>query len=477
MKLKPMHILAIFIVLGFLLRLYCIDCYNLSFGGDESDYARVARGVTNGCIIISHYYMPAGFMYIEALSFLVLGASEFSARLVSVLFGLFSAVVLFYMVKMLYDKRKALMASLLFIFTPFIMLENRVANTDSVLLFFILLTLYFTLLFWRTRKNRHFYFSLIFFGIGINVKPSIYLIIPVIFFIYWLHRKEVRKEITLKKIVAGLAIVLLFLLPTLLMNIGSLLLGRPGFLFSYGSSINVIPFRSLWFYSGSLIDVMSLPIALFFAVSMIFVLWKKRDTNALIFFFFGVIFFLFFTSAEKAYVRYLLPLMAPLCIFGAIFLDWMKKNGFIVLAIFIVISALFFINTVNEEGYRSLYYGKLRERTGWNELSAFLIENTGQDDVIIGSQPMIEFYTSRQGLNLDDNTVKNPPINAKFIVKEEGHMDEFGAYLEEHYTLVKEMGRFRIYLPDAAERSEPVKILPLCIGYYLNNMLTKGSWL
>lgn len=136
----------------------------------EAEYANVAREVLNGHFWTlfyngtQYFTHPPLYYWLSALSYQFFGISEWSARFVSALFGFGSVVLTYLTAKKLFDQKIAIASSWIYItmFYPYAI--GRIAGLDTLLLFFLMLTLYFYLLFRESQKLSHlvyFYGSLI----------------------------------------------------------------------------------------------------------------------------------------------------------------------------------------------------------------------------------------------------------------------------------------------------------------------------
>lgn len=95
--------------------------------------------------------------YIQALSFIILGKSEFSLRLPGVLFGILTIPLLYCFGKMIGGERVGLLASAVFSLLPSAIDMTSFARYPSQVCFFSLLTSFLGFVYLKTDKNRYLY--------------------------------------------------------------------------------------------------------------------------------------------------------------------------------------------------------------------------------------------------------------------------------------------------------------------------------
>ena len=116
---------------------------------DEAWYAEIARNIIKDKqpFVLSFndsYYLehpPLGFILI-ALSFLILGISEFAARLPSAILGLGAVIVTYFLGKKLFNREVGFGAALMLVSSVWFAFRARLADLDTIFLFFFLLTFY-----------------------------------------------------------------------------------------------------------------------------------------------------------------------------------------------------------------------------------------------------------------------------------------------------------------------------------------------
>jgi len=111
------------------------------FHHDEAVYSAWALDIASGRDIMvsgSPVDKPPLFMYIEALSFLLFGATETSARLPSLVAHVTSVLLIYQLGRHLYRRGTGLLAAFLWAASPFAILFAATALTDSLMVMFVL---------------------------------------------------------------------------------------------------------------------------------------------------------------------------------------------------------------------------------------------------------------------------------------------------------------------------------------------------
>ena len=123
------------------------------------------------------FFKPPLIVWLSAISCRIFGFSEFSIRFPSALFGLLTILFTYFFAERLFDRRTALLSSLLvFSCTQFIYVHStRTGEFDTAITFIVLLTAYFI---WKSNEKK-IYFYLAFACIGITAMiKSIIFVVP-----------------------------------------------------------------------------------------------------------------------------------------------------------------------------------------------------------------------------------------------------------------------------------------------------------
>ena len=416
--------------------------------GDPANYANVARSLVEGkgytVDYIPHFFRdypqishpedtwPLLQSTFIALSFLLLGVSVFSAKLVNILFLLAIAALTFWIGKKFFSERAGLIASVLVLFNPAILTFSFEPWSDLGLAFFILLFVYLASVSLDTRfltLKRSIFLGILLGAIYLQ-KPVGVLVFP--FFLIaalLISREFVWKNFKALLIVGLVALVTAF--PYLIRNF--LLFGLPfystiyyyGFLVKYKEYQEV--FRIYYDKLPSLTTlkgyglgyVVSQNLANFrFAISSIFekgelvgplilgssflgsVRWvrrKGRGVFAGVYCVFVTLFFLFVVFYWHYEVRYFLAFVPFLALASAYSIEKPLRKlptipAAVLIVVFLFLSTYSGIKVVAKSLQGGLHEGRI-------VTSNWIVENTPSDSVIMTMDPWeLNFHTRRKAV-------------------------------------------------------------------------------
>ncbi|MBT8269686.1 MAG: glycosyltransferase family 39 protein [Flavobacteriaceae bacterium] len=153
----------------------------------ESRYAQIAAEmVDTGDYLrpqlmgIYHYHKPPLTYQITALGYHIFGKSEFASRFFMQIALLIQLILVFKIAMLLFENRKkALLAMLIYFSLPLVLVSTRNLTTDAYLNTAVLSSIYFWLSY---KSNEKLWYNLLFFylflGIIINIKGPVGLIFP-----------------------------------------------------------------------------------------------------------------------------------------------------------------------------------------------------------------------------------------------------------------------------------------------------------
>lgn len=164
------------------------------------------------------FWEPPAFHIIAASFYRIFsvfgsGASEFSMKLISPIFGSLSLIMTFMIVKRLFGNKTAFYSVIFATFLPINIFYGTIAYTESLMTFFVLLSLYLMI------KGRHI-LSAIAFGVSLLSKYNAVFTLPLI--IYFMHKNEKHPWRFFKKFLIFAIIAALIFLPWLARNYASL---------------------------------------------------------------------------------------------------------------------------------------------------------------------------------------------------------------------------------------------------------------
>jgi len=206
--------LILLFILGFILR--GIVANNVTPNADEMLHAPHAINFINSGKLQIMDQDPVWF-FLTDLSYKIFGINLFAARFLAVLFGSLSIIVLYLIIKLLYNKALALISSIILTFSSFHILMS-LAEMDVAMMFFVLLSMYFFIKALKDKKNINLILCYLFLGIAILVKQIAITFIPafIIYFIY--YKSKLKEKITFKQILTFILIMFIISLPVLTFN-------------------------------------------------------------------------------------------------------------------------------------------------------------------------------------------------------------------------------------------------------------------
>lgn len=288
---------------------------------DEAWYGEIAKNIikTHNPFILSfngHPYLdhpPFGFS-LMALSILIFGATEFAVRLPSALFGFLSLIVLYFIGKNLFNRTVGIISVMVLTSCVWFVFRSRAGDLDTPLIFFYLLTFYFTIK--LKNSSKFIYLIPVSFVATLLTKSFIGLtiIIPAVIFLF------VNKiKISRSKLIISAVIFTILILPWFFQNYsyhgtdfikkiyitGTRPTSRQSVNFmELNKSLTIIYLHNgigKWYYA-----------ALVSAVISAFFLFKNKNIIP-IYFWIGVLLYGFLTNS-KTEIWHLLPIYPPISI-------------------------------------------------------------------------------------------------------------------------------------------------------------------
>jgi 4-amino-4-deoxy-L-arabinose transferase-like glycosyltransferase len=270
-----------------------------------------------------YMFYPPLFDATIALSFILLGPSVFSARLVAVFFGILTLGALFEYVYRLHGPRNALFSSILLASMPGFFILSKTLLIETMLLFFFSTSLFLFFLGMYKKNNILLLLSGVTIALGIIVKYQILIAGLVILASLFLVLKDhLTKKFTRFFLIAiiALAVVLalfLFLVP----NYFSVTLADWLYAIQVGTAERSVystrfPLPIFYFiemtYPYSHLHPISLPLYILGLFGLAFWLWRRRgeDKFSLIWFFVVYSVFTLIPNRSWRYVISLFPILA-----------------------------------------------------------------------------------------------------------------------------------------------------------------------
>jgi len=188
--------IGILLSLFFLTRLYRISTFPLFL--DETIYIRWLSTIqsTNDWLLpLKEFGWEPLNIWIAHLFNFIIKDSLLSLRLTAVFFGLLTLIFLFLFLRQFFKSQKILTILLPFIFSPLILLHDRLGlRGDSAVSFALILTLYgISLRFFKKNENASYLIAL---GIiiGLMIKTSAVILPVITFILYLIFRPKLKKH-------------------------------------------------------------------------------------------------------------------------------------------------------------------------------------------------------------------------------------------------------------------------------------------
>lgn len=119
-------------------------------------------------------------IYASVLVFKLFGTSYFNLRLTSIIFIILSALIIYFLIKEILNKKIALIGTILFFTTPIVMIQSHLALENIAPVLFVSLWLLMLAKYTKEQNARLLLFAGIFLGIGIFSYLGMRMIIPVL---------------------------------------------------------------------------------------------------------------------------------------------------------------------------------------------------------------------------------------------------------------------------------------------------------
>ena len=390
--------LLLLTVYGFVLRIY--DLGYQSFWYDEGYSVNAALCMLERGLPI----LPSGYIYSEGIlntsliasSMGLLGVSEFSARLPSILFGTLTIPLAFFFAKRIADKRIALITAFLVTFSILEIAWSREARMYQQLQFFYILSLYSFNEFTQRRSNRYLVLTILStictilshsFGFSLIL---IYLIYPLL-----TNIKSIRKCLS-KEFLLNRQILILAFCAVALLALGEILSG----IFSNVWGVRINYFTE---YSGYLKQ--TFPIILYLAIIGAIIFLRKDYRPSLLLILAMIIPFYFICFHIKLlgfrYLYLMLPLFFIFFSYAITYLSTSIPKGKIRPIVSSILILIILFLTVYSPGFnftpQSIYYLEPRApQPNFKQAYNYINENMSDGDIIIDTWPAVgKFYLKR----------------------------------------------------------------------------------
>lgn len=402
--------LALILIGSFLLRAYRMgEAFGGFHGFNEAFYAIYAqkylsRPITDLLVGAQDFNNPPLFTLLVYLSFKFFGVSEFSARLVPVLFGVLSVFFTYRVGSLLYNERIGLISALVMAFNPAYIIVGRNVQIDAVFVCFILIAAYYYLKSTGASDVRNKCLAGLFLGLGAYAKQPALLFLGVI--VLW----EIGKNWDFSWLKWSFAYLIII----------PFLVSLPWFV--YHSIINPevvtgvqsariaslrfpnLAFLRLYFLN-EVVWMFSPVVFVIVIAGIVFLFWERSDEDKLILWSLGVYTLFYFFFHQHSY--YLLPIVPFACMAGAKFIYSMKSELVFVFILSAILATSIFYSVLLLAGHEYGYHE-------FKDLGEIIEREAGTQDVVIqvtetlsGSYgPLVEYYVPEAKVTVVDTPKK-----------------------------------------------------------------------
>lgn len=402
---KPYIKFSFIFLLGFALRLYNLG--GLSFWFDEAVTVCWTKNLNN-LFKLDECTPPLYFLLVYVWG--ILGQTEFILRLSSVIFGLCSIIGIYFLTKLFFDTKSALISSFILAISPLHIFYSQELTVYSFFAFLVLLSVYFLK---KALEDGRWGFWI---GYALFSALSIlthYIAILILFseLIFFMFTWERYKHLSNKWIQSHF-LILAFLSPCLLFIIQQIIFGIKVHI---GWWIPLLSLKTIGItFKNFSIGYNATPKIFFVASAVYFFLFargicfvnKKRDPVLLLFFTFIPILcaLVLLKFKVKVYVdRYFLPSSLFYYLIIAKGLS-MFKNKYFLLSIMIIITILnslalrnYYLNYLPNSFHHHL---GVQEKPDFRSAAYYIAKNFQKDDVIIHTNEnsifSLEYYLNSQ---------------------------------------------------------------------------------
>lgn len=328
---KSTLILILIFLLGAYIRLVNLDTCP-GFERDEGFYSDVAENLSYGKFMTlsfhfeprlnlptdiepqyMFYNMPLWYMLV-AISFSLFGVGVFQARIVSVLFDLLTAALVFRFGKELYSEKTGFLAMLIYSLDFYAIYIGRMAEHDNVEAFFVILSVYL----WyqaSKKKNSRFYLTLSGFAAGLAILSKIIGLITLgiilgLTIVRFIQKRDLKQQIIEFALPTISCVVVVIPYLILAYSIaGDIFLSQTFYQFYHGPGPNYILASLPRFLSFARNNLL-----FFIAGTGFLYMCLRRDESDLFMIVWLFVLFIFFVNCRLIFLRYIAPMYAPISV-------------------------------------------------------------------------------------------------------------------------------------------------------------------
>ncbi|OGH11507.1 MAG: hypothetical protein A3B38_01725 [Candidatus Levybacteria bacterium RIFCSPLOWO2_01_FULL_36_13] len=406
------------------IRLYKIDEYIPYYGDIGWFYLSARDALLTGSLPLvgitsSHLWLHQGpiWTYLVAFVFYIYKFNPIAPYVFTAVFDIFTLILIYKLVKQFFTKEAALIASLIYVFSPAIILSARAAYHTSLIPFFVALFIYSL---FRWVNNKKFYFPLIIFSLVMLYNFELQtIVLSVVFigvFVYgFVKKKDWYSGLHNAKIL--LFSLIAFIIPMLPIIIYDFKNGFPQtivflgwilykILKSASLSINMTnSFSQVFSFLNSSFQNIFFPhtnliASVVVAISTLFLLLKtlkhkklKKEFLLLLLIFIVLLGSIVLNKTSSN--AYLMSLFVPVVIVVSIFISYLARNrylfylGVLILSIVGYLNITYLISNNYFIGFSRGYGPTFQDRLN---VARYMVENSnGKTFTILGRGPGSEF--------------------------------------------------------------------------------------
>lgn len=266
---KNLLVIISIVLLYLVLRVYLasISSYGFYHGWNEAHYSNIAKNYFTHSLLYqlsligspAFNSLPPLYSYAVYASFKIFGISDISARLISIFSEIIAVLSVYLLARELYNKKTAVLSSLIFLFIPWNVLWFGRVQTDPLMT--ALMTASIALYVYAYSNNKSMLPFGICFGLAVFTKQPALVILPII--VIWSYLVGVKKQLLIK----GVMFAIIGLVPLFMWLSYYLFVGDLNFLshIAYGELANrTVPFAD--FMKVTVLTAIGIsPLILFFA--------------------------------------------------------------------------------------------------------------------------------------------------------------------------------------------------------------------
>lgn len=374
-KLKIEICLLFIIVIGFIFRIYKISRLNLY--PDEGVYTLSVKDFlySNISAWSSQSWQPPLFTWINSVPVILFGLNEFSIRFSSAIFGTLTIPLVYYLAKLWYGKRQAILAAIIIAVLPVHIIYSRTAFSDVMQAFFLLVSILSAeLLFAKEGKKFLLIFlSGIFFAFSFLVKYNS-IVLWGLYWLFILMYPLIKKErrifnrnlyyAIVSNLIAFAAILVIILSSG---GIERLIYAVNNFIFLTAVQ-STLHHNTYYFHFVVLVEALSPLLAFILPFAMLyFLISKKRARADILIAFLFVSYYLIISFQQRRYVRHQIIVIPFLVIVISRFLSPLTEKMKI-MSSYLVLSIIIF----GTAGWSVYEINKIKDYHPWSDLAYYL---------------------------------------------------------------------------------------------------------